>query len=359
MYESFFKFRGKPFQLNPDPAFFYGSRGHRRAMAYLEYGLHQNEGFIIVTGEIGAGKTTLLRSLLDHLDSSKVVAANLVSTQVSESEILRMVAAAFGVPVRGLDKAGLLLALETFFVSLAAAGKRALLIVDEAQNLSPLAVEELRMLSNFQLEDHALVQSFLVGQPEFRDIMQGAQMQQLRQRVIASYHLGPMDSGETRAYIEHRLKHVGWNNDPLFDDDAFGGIYGYSGGIPRRINGLCDRLLLGAYLSDRHTISAADVQEVVTELKQEFEVGPRRGLNGSKTTAVDTIDGVSIDPGRLQVPGALADQVAGMASSFDVRRFEARLAGLEQSMSATLSVLNQLLQAVRRDPPAEGKRDEH
>src|SRR5690606_1093066 len=152
MYESFFKLRGKPFQLNPDPAFFFGSRGHRRAMAYLEYGLHQNEGFIVVTGEIGAGKTTLLRSLLDHLDPDKVVAANLVSTQVDENEILRMVAASFGVPSRGLDKAGLLLALETFFVSLAASGKRALLIVDEAQNLGAAAVEELRMLSNFQLE---------------------------------------------------------------------------------------------------------------------------------------------------------------------------------------------------------------
>src|SRR5690606_10032224 len=161
MYDTFFKLRGKPFQLNPDPAFFYGSRGHRRAMAYLEYGLHQSEGFIVITGEIGAGKTTIVRSLLEQLDPERVVAANIVSTQIDAHDMLRMVAAAFGVPSRNLDKAGLLLAIETYLVSITAAGKRALLIVDEAQNLSAAAVEELRMLSNFQLEDHALLQSFL------------------------------------------------------------------------------------------------------------------------------------------------------------------------------------------------------
>ena len=278
MYDSFFKLTGKPFQLNPDPSFFYGSRGHKRAMAYLDYGLHQSEGFIVITGEIGAGKTTIVRSLLEQLDPVKVVAANLVSTQIDASDMLRMVAAAFGVPSRNLDKAGLLLALETFLVSVAASGKRALLVVDEAQNLSMAAVEELRMLSNFQLEDHALLQSFLVGQPEFRDIMQSGEMQQLRQRVIASYHLGPLDAQETRGYIEHRLGHVGWNGDPIFEPGAFTVIYSYTGGIPRRINTLCDRLLLGAYLSERHSIGEADVREVIEELKEEFaSAGARRG----------------------------------------------------------------------------------
>lgn len=195
-----------------------------------------------------------MRSLLERLDPKKVVAAQLVSTQIDAEDILRLVAAAFGVPSRNLDKAGLLLALETFLVSTTAAGKRALLIVDEAQNLTPRAVEELRMLSNFQLEDHALLQSFLIGQPEFRAIMQSPEMQQLRQRVIASYHLGPLDSEETKAYILHRLAHVEWKDDPVFEAEAFNAIYGHSGGIPRRINTLCDRVLLAAFLGEQHRI---------------------------------------------------------------------------------------------------------
>lgn len=351
MYETFFKLRAKPFQLNPDPAFFFGSKGHRRAMAYLEYGLHQHEGFIVVTGEVGAGKTTLVRSLLQHLDPQRIIAANLVSTQVDESEILRMVAAAFGVPSRGLDKPGLLLALETYFVSLAAAGKRALLIVDEAQNLSRDAVEELRMLSNFQLEDHALLQSFLIGQPEFRDIMQSAQMQQLRQRVIASYHLGPMASDETRAYVEHRLGHVGWEGDPSFDDDAFAAIHEYSGGVPRRINGLCDRALLGAYLGERHRIGGEDVRELIAELDEEFAPSAARRRNGHALPQAGAAAADVLDVDRLHVPAVLAEQVTAISASFDVQRLEARISGLEQSLSATLHLLQQVLKAARHDEP--------
>ncbi|WP_418647194.1 XrtA/PEP-CTERM system-associated ATPase [Thauera butanivorans] len=354
MYESFFKLKGKPFQLNPDPTFFYGSRGHKRAMAYLEYGLHQSEGFIVITGEIGAGKTTIVRSLLEQLDPAQVVAANLVSTQIDASDMLRMVAAAFGVPAGNLDKAGLLLALETFLVSVAAAGKRALLIVDEAQNLTPAAVEELRMLSNFQLEDHALLQSFLIGQPEFREIMQSGRMQQLRQRVIASYHLGPLDSQETTGYIEHRLRHVGWSGDPIFESGAYTAIYGYTGGIPRKINTLCDRLLLGAYLADRHTVSEADVRETIDELKEEFAAS----RPSDAATPVQLPQGLALDRlalERLQVSPELVNQVAEMAANTDIQRIEARLTSLEHSVSATLNVLNQLLQAVRNDAPAEEK----
>src|SRR6266568_1595649 len=202
MYESFYGLTGKPFQLNPDPAFYFGSRGHKRAFAYLQYGLYQSEGFIVITGEIGAGKTTIVRSLFEQLDREKVVAAQLVSTHLDADDMLRAVGIAFGLPVRTQSK-------------------RALLIVDEAQNLTPRAVEELRMLSNFQLGDQALLQSFLIGQPELRTMMQSQHMQQLRQRVTASYHLGPLDKTETQAYIEHRLHHVGWKGDPEFEAACF------------------------------------------------------------------------------------------------------------------------------------------
>ncbi len=368
MYEAFFKLKAKPFQLNPDPSFFFGSRGHKRAMAYLEYGLHQSEGFIVITGEIGAGKTTIVRNLLEQLDPDKVVAANLVSTQIDADNVLRMVAAAFSVPSRNLAKADLLLALETFLVSVAASGKRALLIVDEAQNLTPAAVEELRMLSNFQLEDHALLQSFLVGQPEFRDILQSAEMQQLRQRVIASYHLGPLDSQETRAYIEHRLRHVGWQDDPRIDVSAYAGIYAYTGGIPRRINTLCDRLLLAAFLSESHVISSISVRDTIAELKTEFEARPSAALAaggggmapmlGESAVPAFSAAAFNVDPARLQVPVELVKQVAGLAATVDAQRIEARLSALEQSVSATLQVLNQILQAVQRPQPEKEEHDD-
>ncbi|MCB1960104.1 MAG: XrtA-associated ATPase [Rhodocyclaceae bacterium] len=356
MYESYYKLSGKPFQLNPDPAFFFGSRGHRRAMAYLEYGLHQNEGFIVITGEIGAGKTTLVRSLLQQLDSSKVVAAQLVSTQIDADDILRLVAAAFGVPSKNLDKAGLLLALETFLVSVTAAGKRALLVVDEAQNLTPRAVEELRMLSNFQLEDHALLQSFLIGQPEFRDIMQSPEMQQLRQRVIASYHLGPLDVEETKAYIEHRLKHVGWTPDsPSFSADAFEDIYRASGGIPRRVNTLCDRLLLAGFLAEKLALTAAEVGEVVAEMKEEHRSGRNTATARLITPVRSASTGTDAAPdlAKLITDPEVAAQFAQLSANFDASRIEARLTHLEHTLSAVITLMNQLVAASSDTGPDE------
>src|SRR3954464_13381745 len=193
MYESHFGLTGAPFQLNPDPAFFYDSRGHRHALAYLKYGAHQGEGFIIVTGEIGAGKTTVVRALLESLDGNKVVAAQIVSTQLGSGDLLRAILIAFGVPAPSESKAHLISTLEAFMTSLAAQGKRALLIIDEAQNLGREAIEELRMLSNFQLGNHSLLQSFLVGQPELRTLLKSKAMEQLRQRITASCHLTPLD----------------------------------------------------------------------------------------------------------------------------------------------------------------------
>ena len=357
MYEQFYGLRAKPFQLNPDPEFFFGSRGHRRAMAYLEYGLHQNEGFIVITGEVGAGKTTIVRNLLDKLDSEQVVAAQLVSTQLDSNNILRLVAAAFGIPSKSLDKADLLLALEAFLVTTTAAGKRALLVVDEAQNLAPGAVEELRMLSNFQLEDHALLQSFLIGQPEFREMMQSPEMQQLRQRVIASYHLGPLDGEETRGYIEHRLRHVGWTDNPGVDDGVFRRVYSATGGIPRRINTLCDRILLAGFLSEKNRIGEDDVEAVLAELREEQAPAadaPVWSTRGNarpllpRSAGVVPLKGAAGAIGGLDVPDGIADQLAALASDLDATRFEARLANVENTLGAALALLQQL---VSENPP--------
>ena len=285
MYEAFYKLTGKPFQLNPDPSFYFASRGHKRAMSYLEYGLHQGEGFIVITGEIGAGKTTLVRNLFRRVDQQSLVAAQLVSTQLDADDTLRLIAAAFGLKHEDPSKAILLKRLEEYLLGIHRQGRRALLVVDEAQNLTPRAVEELRMLSNYQSGSKSLLQSFLLGQPEFRYTLQGEGMQQLRQRIIASYHLGPMEASETRAYIEHRMKTVGWENDPEFSDDCFEPLFAYTGGVPRKINTLCDRVLLFCYLEDRHKIDAETVQTVINDLKGEMptlaanETGAQRGAS--------------------------------------------------------------------------------
>lgn len=274
MYESAFGFSGPPFQLNPDPAFYFNSRGHGRALAYLQYGVAQGEGFIVITGEIGAGKTTLVRMLLDGLDRQKVLPAQIVSTQLESGELLQSIITAFGIPSQNnTSKAHLIATLEAFLTALAAQGRHALLVVDEAQNLEPRAVEELRMLSNFQLGNHSLLQSFLVGQPELRRLLESPSMEQLRQRVTASCHLGPLGLEETQAYVEHRLRLVGWRQNPAFGAGAFESLYRCSGGVPRRLNRLANRVLLAAFLDGAEAVSAELIERTAAELRAEIGEG--------------------------------------------------------------------------------------
>ena len=335
MYDSYYGFRVKPFQLKPDPNFFYGSKGHRRAMAYLEYGLSQGEGFIVITGEVGAGKTTLVRNLFRKLESGKILAAQIVNTHLDSDDTLRMVAAAFGLPQENSNKASLLIRLEQFFRQCDQQGKRALLVVDEAQNLSPRTVEELRMLSNFQTDDKPLLQTFLLGQPEFRKTLLSGDMQQLRQRVTATYHLGPMDLSETRSYIEHRLNTAGWRGDPSFDESAFAVIYDYTDGIPRKINALCDRLLLMGCLEQLHGFGGSEVDEVIHDIQQEFQIPI---VSANLPDEVDTASG-------LQSVEHLAQ----------LERMENRVSKLEESAVSLLQLLKQILslagvnKALRKD----------
>jgi putative secretion ATPase (PEP-CTERM system associated) len=273
MYTSFYNLTGRPFQLTPDPRFYFDSKAHKKAMAYLTYGLSQREGFIIITGDIGAGKTTLVGHLLDTLDTKQYVAAKVVTTQLQADDVLRMVAAAFGIKHEGADKATLLKKIEDFLLGCMGQGKRVLLIVDEAQNLPNGALEELRMLSNFQVDENALLQCFLLGQPQFRDrLARDPDLEQVRQRVIATYFLGPLaDAGETANYIKHRLQRVGWNDDPTFAEETFEKIYSYTGGVPRMLNTLCSRLLLFGYLEESHEISGKTVDDVIADLERDNE----------------------------------------------------------------------------------------
>ncbi len=269
MYESFYNLSAKPFALNPDPRFFYGSRGHKRAQSYLQYGLTQGEGFIVITGDVGTGKTLLVRNLFAGLSKDNIVAAQLVTTQLGADDMLRMVAASYGLAHEGLGKAALLKNLETFLITRSREGKRVLLVIDEVQNLPLSSLEELRMLSNFQLSGKILLQSFLLGQADFKNTLRSPQMEQLRQRVIAAYHLNPLGEDETKAYIEHRLSLVGWTSDPVISEEAYALIHKATSGVPRLINQLCDRLLLFGFLEELLALDAEHVETVVKELQQE------------------------------------------------------------------------------------------
>ena len=325
MYEDYYRFSAKPFQLNPDPRFFFGSKGHKRAMAYLDYGLSLGEGFIVITGEVGAGKTTLVRNLFRQLEAHNLIAAQLVSTQLDAEDTLRSVAASFGLEHEGLSKSALLKNLEDFLDAATRQGKRALLVVDEAQNLTPRAVEELRMLSNFQNNERSLIQTFLLGQPEFRGILQSPDMQQLRQRVVVSYHLGPLDPDETRGYIEHRLRTVGWQGMPSFDDAAFSALHRFTGGIPRRINTTCDRLMLFGFLEEKSHFGEAEVNEVIADLKNEVAHQDFHGATGLNAHAASS----------------------GNASlGEDAARLSQRIEQLERSVNRILPIVRKILYTV-------------
>ena len=268
MYDQYYGFTGRPFQLTPDPAFYFESGTHRKAMSYLGYGLAQGEGFIVITGDVGAGKTTLVGHLMNTIDPSRLTAVKLVSTQVEGDDLLRLVAEQFGIEWEGQSKAELLRAIEQYLREQARAGRRTLLIVDEGQNLAISALEELRMLSNFQLGDHSLLQIFLLGQPEFRQtLFHSPTLEQLRQRVIATHHLDPMEPEEVEPYILHRLGKVGWTGNPSFSPDAFEEIFDYSEGVPRKLNVLVSRLLLYGAVEQMNRITAQNVRSVVAEIE--------------------------------------------------------------------------------------------
>ena len=307
MYENFYSLSGKPFQLSPDARFFFNSSGHNRAMAYLRYGLRQGEGFIVITGGIGTGKTMLVSNLFNELTDESVVAAQLVSTQIDEDEVLRMISASFGLAHENLSKAALLRNLEAFFRARRAEGRRVLLVVDEAQNLPQRSIEELRMLSNYQEDGQALLQSFLLGQLELKQTLQGEGMEQVRQRIIAGYHLRPLDRQELQAYIEHRLALVGWRNDPIITDTAFDAVFSATGGVPRRVNNLCDRLLLFGSLEEVHQIEDSHVQTVVEEMAQEVGHVGEEFTEKSAASARQT-NGQTVRPTDVEGRIALLEQ---------------------------------------------------
>jgi general secretion pathway protein A len=292
MYTEYYNLKAMPFQLTPDHHFFFESREHSRAISHLVYGLAQEEGFVVITGDIGAGKTMLVERLWSQLDERRYLATRILTTQISGDDLLKMVARGFGMRIDSMDKPALLLLLEQLFAEKHGLGKRFLLIVDEAQNLPFSALEELRMLSNITIAGKAPFQGVLLGQPQFRRILADSGLEQLRQRVIASYHLGPLSQEDTRDYVKHRLTTAGWTGNPSFDDAAFAAIHRHSEGIPRKINTLCSRVLLFGYLEEKRDIDESIVEEVAEELRRDLAAGlpacgPGAVLNGELQQATD------------------------------------------------------------------------
>jgi putative secretion ATPase (PEP-CTERM system associated) len=267
MYDQFYGLSGRPFQLTPDPHYYFESGTHRKALSYLGYGLAQGEGFIVITGEVGSGKSTLVSHLMQTIDRARLTAATIVTSQLDAVDLVGMTAESFGIDTRGLDKAASLKAIENFLHAEARAGRRCLLVVDEAQNLSVDALEELRMLSNFQLGSTALLQIFLLGQPEFRDLVKAApELEQLRQRVIATHHLEAMEAEELQPYIEHRLGRAGWNGRPQLTADAYESLFDETGGVPRKINAVMNRCLLMGAVEQVDVIDGALVEAVIADM---------------------------------------------------------------------------------------------
>lgn len=269
MYEVFYNLQAEPFRLSPDYKFCFEHKGYAKARAYMTYAFKRAEGFVMITGRPGTGKTTLINDLVQSLPKDKVVTASLVCTQLRADDLLKSVAFSFGIDSKGLDKAELLQSLMILFHQWHGEGRRALLVVDEAQDLSSSAMEELRLLTNIQVGGQPLLQIFLLGQPRLRDLILSAEMEQLHQRIVAASHIEGLAPDETEPYVLHRLQVVGWHGDPAIDGAVYPLIHKFSEGVPRRINLICSRLFLLGSVEQRHAIDLDDVRVVISELQGE------------------------------------------------------------------------------------------
>jgi putative secretion ATPase (PEP-CTERM system associated) len=266
MYERFYNLRERPFSLSPDPEYLYLSRVHREALDSLRYGIESSAGFIVVTGEIGAGKTTLLQALVRRLDE-RTITGRIVSTTLNPRELLEAIALEFGLDVAGKSKPLLIRDLSQFLVEQRSQGRRPLLMIDEAQNLSARGLEEVRLLSNLETEKSKLLQILIVGQPNLRELLSSPELTQFHQRVAVRYHLSALDEAETSAYIDFRLSHAAIAEPLRFPREAAALVHRRSGGVPRLINVICDAALVYGYAEDRPDIDRSLIQETIGELE--------------------------------------------------------------------------------------------
>ena len=312
MYLDLFKLKELPFRLSPDPQFLYLSKQHARAKAYMESTIWFTDGFVVITGEIGAGKTTLIESFLKEIQTD-VVVAQINQTQVSAVDFLQAVLVQFGFSPFKMKKAELIATLNNFLIEQHGAGRKVLLIVDEAQNLSLRVLEEIRLLSGVETTKEKVLRIILAGQPELNEKLDAPELIQLAQRIRLRFHLSTLSSAESRAYIEHRLEVAGAGDRQIFAEDTFSEIYRYSGGVPRLVNTLCDTAMMSAFASSRDGVTLGDVATAVDELRwvefsvrlaqQQAALGRAAGADGLHTSTATSVLGVPPAGGSTSVNG--------------------------------------------------------
>lgn len=347
MYLSFFSLQLKPFELLPNPDFLFPSQAHRKALTFLEYGLQEHTGFVLFTGEVGTGKTTLIRRLLEKIPTTMTL-AKVFNTQVSTNQLLRMINDDFGILSDSTDKADLLRELNDFLIEQYAAQHRAILIIDEAQNLGPDQLEEIRLLSNLETSHAKLLQIILVGQPELRDKLSSPDLIQLRQRILVHCHLSPLDQRETEEYILHRLELAGNRNALVWEAGTMERIHGATRGIPRLINILCHYILLDAFSRETREVSCASVQDILNHLDFEAQFWP---VSGPAQPA----------HGKAPARGASEETTAQLAASLEqlnkhLERMQESIGSLQQLFAILSKLLLMTLNKLHQTMPGDEAR---
>lgn len=359
MYEEFFGLSRKPFQLTPDPEIFFASTGHQKALSYLQYGLTQSEGFIVITGNVGTGKTTIANHLISQLEEQNIVARQLVTPNLSPDDLIVAITKLFKLHPEGNTKAAHIAELTDYMRRLSALGRRMLLIIDEAQNLPVESIEELRMLSNIQVDGKSIIQSFLLGQSELEGILSAPIMEQFRQRVIASASLTPLNEQELYNYINFRMNKAGWEGEPLFSEEAVSVVHKFTGGIPRKINTFLDRVLLFTYMEEKHSIDVEVINDVIKEVSSELNHQVDDGLDMKRNHQVPaTASNPNAGGGKTQLAGGdkdynptdseLADlNSALMDGGFNSEKIETLLESLLMMNRRSLLVQSQILKELK------------
>lgn len=357
MYTEFFGLSAKPFELLPNPKFIYLSKGHQKALSYLQYGIQERAGFTLLTGEIGSGKTTLIRDIVNK-NGAEMNLSMVFHTRVDSQQLIAMINEDFGLEVKGKDKTLLLRELNDFLIAEAVAGRQPILIIDEAQNLSIDSLEEIRLLSNLESDDFKLLQIVLVGQPELKDLIAQPALRQLRQRISLSCHLGPLNREETEEYIFHRLATVGKRDCVTFQTGTLDLIFDFSGGVPRLINVICDFLLLSAFVEDTHQLSLELVVDAVEELSFEESAQPK--ANDELTPLTQQTEGdrrVQIEQnyGKLNISRTEKESIIerlssqGSILSYLLNQQQKQFAHFEEKLEDIYTQLGSIQESIRDD----------